>query len=240
MASINSNVGTYVQNKRMKRVEKHPVSKAWISMRNNVLVYVSRRGVNVRTGPNRCLPMDVGMCGKCMWAEAGAACRTCSLSESLSIAWQVQCKSCLAPSRRRRLLGAEIVNYVEVVLGNATEASLSELFPAAEVRASALGVSVRIIDSDHPDTDIRAMRAAIAEHPEWVVVTQPVVVYPEQSSANTQVLGTPALVIVGGVCGIIVLGGIAYTILKCYKHYNPPMQSAFTFPVIDYVVLRNW
>ena len=206
LSSLSATVLSRVAPKVMQRMETHPVSGAWVILQRGRLLYVSRRGVNVRTSGARCLPVDVGLCQPCMWAEAAGQCQPCSVVARDSVAWNVQCAGCTSA---RRLL-AEGDNFVEVVLGNATETDVRAAFPDADLSARGGGWWVRFVDPLQPGVRLRIIRDAISTHPEWQVLSEPVMVYPKELPDNTAAASTLST---GHIILISVLGGVGVLML---------------------------
>jgi hypothetical protein len=211
-ASMLGSVSTAVVNalapRLLERMETHPRTGGWFIMREHRLLYVSRRGTLVRTSSGRCLPVDVGLCPRCMWAEGGGQCRPCG-GMGESVEWIIQCGAC-HDGAARRLLDSGPSSFVELVVASATVAEVSAVFAGATVTAATNGVRVVFPDPSHPADTIRSVRAALANESAWVVVSGPALVYPPSADAvsegsSGQRLGAVEIGFISAACGVVVL-----------------------------------
>ena len=209
LRNVSSAVVTALVPKLMQRMETHPRTGGWFILRGHRLLYVSRRGTIVRSHTSgRCLPVDVGLCPKCMWAEAGGRCRSCAMGGGDSVEWTIQCGG--GCSGRRRLLDSGPSSFVELVVANATAPELAAAFPNATVTAETNGARAVFPDPSQPADTIRAIRAVLAEKPGWVVVSGPMLVYPPSADAMSegssgQRLGALEIGFISAACGVVVL-----------------------------------
>jgi hypothetical protein len=171
-----------------------------------------------------------------MWAEAAGQCQLCSVVARDSVAWNVQCAGCTSA---RRLL-AEGGNFVEVVLGNATETDVRAAFPDADLSARVGGWWVRFVDPLQPGVRLRIIRDAISTHPEWQVLSEPVMVYPEELPVNTaaeSTLSTGHIILISVLCGVVVLMlmfvlVISYLMWKQRRVVPPPAPTDSQFELL--------
>ena len=224
LRNVSSAVVTALVPKLMQRMETHPRTGGWFILRGHRLLYVSRRGTIVRThSSGRCLPVDVGLCPKCMWAEAGGRCRSCAMGGGDSVEWTIQCGGGCSGHTRRRLLDSGPSSFVELVVANATAPELAAAFPNATVTAETNGARAVFPDTLQPADTIRAIRAVLAEKPSWVVVSGPMLVYPPSAvvsgsdESSGQRLGALEIGFISAACGIVLVAAS----LVLFRVYMP-------------------
>jgi cysteine-rich repeat protein len=218
LGNLSAMVLSRVATKVMQRMETHPVSGAWVILQRGRLLYVSRRGVSVRTTGNRCLPVDVGLCAPCTWAEAAGQCQPCSVVAQDSVAWHVQCG--VKCANQRRLL-AEAPSFVEVVVRGATETEIRAVFPDADVSAQRGGVCARFSNTTDAAALMRTVREAIYTHASWQVLVEPVVVYPTdravERAAAEATLGTGLIILIAVLAAVMGVGLLLMVFVICKR-----------------------
>ena len=245
MANIQDEIIRHMQPIYPKSLAMHPHTGGWWILRNDQIVYVSQRGSSVMVVPpgsrptqatqSQCLPVDVGVCGTCAWAEPGQPCQQCSAKDDSSTAWQIQCGAgsrCSMGARRRLLTALDTVD-VQCIIANCSLAEAASALPQATIPQTDIRQLIITISTNAPDTALRQMRDAISSHSlTWIVVTQPAALYAtampdtDESSGSGNSMAMIAGVI-GGVVGATIVGVIAYSTIK-YMQAKKPTQPAAT------------
>jgi hypothetical protein len=203
-----TNANRFASSKFPRTVITVPKTLAVWFLRDGAIFHLNRRGVEITDNNGRCIPADVMPCPSCQWATSEHMCQPCSVP-SLSVAWQVQCKTC--GTVNRRLLGVNLVP-VTVSIGNSSETELLRIFSG-----TVTGSSIVTVMSTDPAATLRNMSSEILKHPAWVVLDAPRAVYSsplqpsttrkmesndttidttESTSLNTVIMGGVGLVVV--------------------------------------------
>lgn len=192
-------------------VVRHPKTQHFLILHRGMLIFVGRRGANIKLDDGTCIPWEVKVCPTGQYGDIDAACTPCS-TESNSLARHFQCKAPVSAARRRLLSEDEILVTTSI---DAPDSLLQAAFPQATVQDG----TVSKMTAD-PRQVLQSFSAVIAANPQWIILKKPVAIYRESKPTESTAESIVPLII--GICiacvaglGLIVFGGY-----KVYERYS--------------------